>query len=445
MQHPNKTGIKEILPIVAQFLEDPTSSIPEKYLSHPKIFHYYKEIVRYWNQLNFIIRRTLQALNQLSTFNQTADSNLQAAYFYATYRITRENALDDVIYRELNTHQKNLGLEFRQFLKKLQTFSWERALHGKSTLERLSIEEAVPSFVIIHLQPVMSFEFLRDNLHFMNAIKERTEITVRINDLDAEPAIIESIQDALTQKQISIRQDPDIPELFHVPAEKKLKILQNKWYKSGRLIIQDKASAAVVQVLNPKPDDLICDMCAAPGIKTSQVGQKMRNSGVILASDVHSFRMFQMKNLKKSFHLRNTHLINADSINLPVNPGHLFDRVLLDAPCTGSGTFLTNPELKWRQNNVFLTQMQVLQRKLLKTASSLLKPKGILVYSTCSLYPEEGEFQIFRFLKEFKPSELPNWLSASYLIDDAQIPGTGRLFPAKNNTQGFFIAKFQKK
>jgi 16S rRNA (cytosine967-C5)-methyltransferase len=117
---------------------------------------------------------------------------------------------------------------------------------------------------------------------------------------------------------------------------------------------------------------------------------------------------------------------------------------LLDAPCTGSGTFSTNPELKWRQNEGFLHQNIVLQEKLLKSAITLLKHSGILVYSTCSLYPEEGEYQVLKILKHLKPMELPKWFSPSYKVDDQQIPGTGRLFPVNHNTKGFFIAKFKK-
>ena len=118
---------------------------------------------------------------------------------------------------------------------------------------------------------------------------------------------------------------------------------------------------------------------------------------------------------------------------------------MLDAPCTGNGTFLTNPELKWRQNDNFLHQNTVLQKKLLEKALKLLKPNGILVYSTCSLYPEEGEHLIMNFQDFLEPQTLPKWFSPSYNIEGTVLPGTGRLFPAIHHTQGFFIGKFKKK
>ena len=118
---------------------------------------------------------------------------------------------------------------------------------------------------------------------------------------------------------------------------------------------------------------------------------------------------------------------------------------MLDPPCTGSGTFLSNPELKWRQSEKFLNQNIILQKKLLRSAIKFLKPNGILVYSTCSLYPEEGEFQILEVLDHLYPLDLPKWFSPSYTINDSIIPGTGRLFPSTHQTQGFFIGKFKKK
>ncbi|MHA1919632.1 MAG: SAM-dependent tRNA/rRNA cytosine-C5 methylase, partial [Promethearchaeota archaeon] len=116
-----------------------------------------------------------------------------------------------------------------------------------------------------------------------------------------------------------------------------------------------------------------------------------------------------------------------------------------DAPCTGSGTFSTHPELKWRQNQIFLNQNVLLQRNLLQKAFFMLKPGGILLYSTCSFYPDEGELQINKVLDKFEMEKLPTWISSSYKINDNTLDGAGRFFPTIHNTNGFFIAKLKKK
>jgi 16S rRNA C967 or C1407 C5-methylase (RsmB/RsmF family) len=171
----------------------------------------------------------------------------------------------------------------------------------------------------------------------------------------------------------------------------------------------------------------------------------MNNQGHIIAGDFMSSRIKTMKKLLKNLNILNTFMINVDSIKFPIRFKNYFDRILLDAPCTGNGTFSANPELKWRQNFKFLHQCMLLQEKLFKSAIKLLKHNGILVYSTCSLYPEEGEFVISKFIDRLEPLELPQWFSPSYTLNDSIMPGTGRLFPSIHRTQGFFIGKFKKK
>ena len=401
--------------------------------------HYYKEIVRYWNKLNFIIKKTQRSLNQ----NELSNSYEIALLLYITYRFIFEKASIKAIKEEIDLRRKNYS-----YLNQLNTFSWSKAFNGKTEVEKLSIEEAIPTFVIEHLLPVMKIGFLKDNISFMNSVNEDKNITIRINNLQVEKAgfdLKSSISKTFQKLGISFYQDEHIPIIFHTPLRNKKKILQNKWYKNGRLIFQDKASVAVIQLLSPQPNELIFDMCAAPGIKTSLIAQYSNNQARIISNDFNKTRLTQAIKIFSKLYVSNVFLINADGIKFPIRLKNLFDKILIDAPCTGSGTFSTNPELKWRQNERFLHQNVVLQEKLLKSSIGLLKPSGILVYSTCSLYPEEGELQVLKVLKFFKPMELPKWFSPSYKIKNQQISGTGRLFPAIHQTKGFFIGKFKKK
>jgi len=414
-----------------KFIKRETRFLHEEYYKDPKVLHYYNEIVRYWSKLNFIIKKTLRSLK----INNQLD---KALYLYITYRILWENASNKSIFNELNIPRNNLKIH--QFLKKLHTFSWEQAIKGKSKIEILSLKEAIPTFFIKHLRTVLSSEDIKKNILYMNNMKNLPEISVRINTINST---IEEIQNSLKKDNVNFRIDQEIPDIIHIPIEKREII--NKLLLTGKLIIQDKGSVAVVNVLSPHPNELICDMCAAPGMKTSLIAQYTRNEAKIFASDFLLSRINEMKKILHKLGVKGTFLLNTDSIQFPIRFEGYFDKVLLDAPCTGSGTFLSNPELKWRQNENFLHQNVVLQEKLLKNALNLLKPCGILVYSTCSLYPEEGELQILKFLKYLEPLELPKWFSPSYRIDGSVIPGTVRLFPAQHHTQGFFIAKFKKK
>jgi 16S rRNA C967 or C1407 C5-methylase (RsmB/RsmF family) len=202
---------------------------------------------------------------------------------------------------------------------------------------------------------------------------------------------------------------------------------------------------AVIDVLSPKRGEFILDICAAPGMKTSLISQYLDNENVMLANEFLLGRTFKMKSLLNNFGVKDALLLNADGISFPIRKEVKFDKILLDAPCTGSGTLRKNPELKWRQNRKFLYQNITLQKKLLESCVNLLKPNGVLVYSTCSLYPEENELIIRDYLNVLEPMELPNWFSPSYKIDEIKILGTRRLFPSIHHSEGFFIGKFKKK
>jgi 16S rRNA (cytosine967-C5)-methyltransferase len=274
------------------------------------------------------------------------------------------------------------------------------------------------------------------------------EITLRVNTLSKKQSheiLSRKIEESFRKEKIECRMDPDISSLLWIPLSQKNKVVINSFYQEGSLIFQDKASAAVIETFSPQQEDKILDMCAAPGIKTSLIAQFMNNKGHILAGEFLTERANMMRSLMKQLNILNVHIINTDSIIFPIRFQNYFDLILLDAPCTGSGALLANPELKWRQNRTFLYQNVTLQRKLLESALKLLKHNGILVYSTCSLYPEEGEYQILEYLDYLEPLDLPKWFSPSYKINNDIIPGTGRLFPSIHQTQGFFIGKFKKK
>ena len=330
----------------------------------------------------------------------------------------------------------------------LELFSWEQALIGKNKFEKLSLEIAVPTFFVNKLATVMDLETIRANISLMDRNEGNEPLFFRLNDQsydENQRDSLDSFLEELEEQGIKAKRDVHFSKIYYTEIQNKKKLLLNRWYKEGKLVIQDKASFAVTHLLEPQSNELICDMCAAPGIKTSIIAQLSQNQAKIVANDFSRPRVGVMRQLLRKFNVLNTSLMNSDSIQLPVRFTNFFDKILLDAPCTGSGTFSTNPELKWRQNEGFLHQNIVLQEKLLHSAINLLKPSGILVYSTCSLYPEEGEYQVLKILNHVNPMELPKWFSPSYRVDDQHIPGTGRLFPATHYTKGFFIAKFKKK
>ena len=161
--------------------------------------------------------------------------------------------------------------------------------------------------------------------------------------------------------------------------------------REGRAVIQDEASQLVAALLSPQPGDRVLDLCAAPGIKTRQLATAL-GSGHLIACDLSSKRLRTMAGLTRGSIPAevNLNLVRLDAAQqLPF--GRRFDRILLDAPCSGTGTLARNPEIKWRLRPKDLGRLSATQTAMLKNALQSLAPGGRLVYATCSLEPEENE------------------------------------------------------
>ncbi len=439
--------------------------IPHLHQIPPEAFHvveqYLTEIVRYWNVLHFILQKTIRSL-KLPTNQHTAWD------YYAAYRILWDHVPVDELQAEydvLCTIFREFGrdlIRVQRIICQLATFSWESALVGKTEPERLSLQEAMPRFLIDRLLPVLGSERTKAELHAMNrSVRDPgSTATLRFNTLmgndlraRSENQTVKKIQADFSRLGISLKQDEQFSFLFHVPVIQRELVVKQPWYKNGYVIFQDKASIVTVIILDPQPGEQIFDLCAAPGLKTSLIAQFTANRAHILAGELNSGRAQQMRRLMRQMNAQNIRLVNCDNTKAPfreLNIVEVFDRVLVDAPCMGSGTFLSDPSLKWQQKEKFLHHNVITQRRLLERSINLVRPGGVVVFSTCSFYPEEGEQQILHILRlnkwkgrlEFLP--LPEWIAPPYKIPGLPAVGCGRLFPSLNGTQGFFFAKFRK-
>lgn len=196
-------------------------------------------------------------------------------------------------------------------------------------------------------------------------------------------------------------------------------------YLQGFFFIQDQASQKPVEVLDPKANELVLDCCASPGAKTTQIAQWMQNKGKLIAIDFKKERIPALRNNVERCDVRNTIIYNYDSRELE-KLELKFDKILADVPCSGNYVQDKNWFKKRKLKDVIYNTKK--QKTILKSALNCLKPKGILVYSTCSLEPEEDE-------------EIVEWMLDNY---DIKVTGATKFWPHKNKTQGFFVVKIMK-
>lgn len=218
-------------------------------------------------------------------------------------------------------------------------------------------------------------------------------------------------------------------------------------YERGDYTIQDESSMLVAELLSVKPGMTVLDCCAAPGGKTTHIAEQMADSGILYAFDIHAHKQKLIDQQAERLGLRSirTDVLDARRLGERFAPGS-FDRILLDSPCSGLGVIRRKPDVKWTKSEADIAAISKLQDQLLRTVAPLLKPGGILVYSTCTVESEENEQAIARFLSEhpeFEPdsaagAHLPQ-LERSYLQ-----PGIVRILPHDYGTDGFFIAALRK-
>jgi 16S rRNA (cytosine967-C5)-methyltransferase len=208
----------------------------------------------------------------------------------------------------------------------------------------------------------------------------------------------------------------------------------------GKIYIQDEGSQMVTQVLDPQPGDRVLDLCGAPGSKTTQIADLLSGSGVVVASDLHAHRVRTLRDTAKQHNLSNLHCLTLNGLqSLPFRENS-FDRVLVDAPCSGTGTFRRNPEIRWRISADDIDDLAARQKQLLQNAAKLVKPGGRLVYSTCSVEPEENESVVQTFLE----NNINFSLLPVALRNVAANAGTLRTWPQHQDTDGFYVASFRR-
>ncbi len=214
-------------------------------------------------------------------------------------------------------------------------------------------------------------------------------------------------------------------------------------FLDGVLEVQDEGSQLLGLLLAPKRGEMVCDFCAGAGGKTLLLGALMRNSGRLYAFDVSPRRLAKMKPRLARAGLTNVQsaLIAHERDTKVKRLAGKFDRVLVDAPCSGLGTLRRNPDLKWRQSMQSVAELVHKQAAILAAAATLVKPGGRLVYATCSLLPEENEAVVEAFLAD-RPAFRA--LDTGSLAATRDMPSTGgpwlRLDPVRHGTDGFFAA-----
>lgn len=216
--------------------------------------------------------------------------------------------------------------------------------------------------------------------------------------------------------------------------------------KTGEAEIQDEGSQLVAMLVGAQAGERVVDFCAGAGGKTLAIATQMANKGVVIACDVSENRLKRAAERFRGAGLHNiqTRLLSSERDKWVKRHKGGFDRVLVDAPCSGTGTWRRNPDARWRDEDVGLAGLLTLQAAILDSAQRLVKPGGRLVYATCSLLPEENEAQVEAFLAGHPEFRIVRLGEVAPEIADSAHPEYLSLTPARHDTDGFFAAVMQR-
>lgn len=226
-------------------------------------------------------------------------------------------------------------------------------------------------------------------------------------------------------------------------------LAQTSWFAEGKLTVQDESSMLVAEALAPEPGMRVLDCCAAPGGKTTHLAELMDDKGEIIACDIHEHKEALITEQAKRLGLTCIRTVVADAKALGgLFPEASFDRILLDAPCSGLGVIRRKPDLKWAKREEEIAAISAVQHELLAAVHRLLAPGGVLVYSTCTTEREENGGMIDRFLSEqpeFTLDPLPDGLLSGTRLEQDARNGHVQLLPDDFDSDGFFIARLRKR
>ena len=264
---------------------------------------------------------------------------------------------------------------------------------------------------------------------YLQSLERPRAVALRFNPLKGEAPAMDFVQQPVPWEPMGFYYDPESRPGLHV------------YHEAGVYYLQEASAMAPVALLDPQPGERVCDLCAAPGGKTTQIAGRMAGEGFLLCNEINPKRAKILSRNMERMAVANALVTNEHPANLAKKYPGFFDRVLVDAPCSGEGMFRKEEAAvtDWSQETVEMCARR--QAEILHSAAELVRPGGRLVYSTCTFAPEEDEEAVANFLREH-PEFQPEILETPWFVPVEN--GSHRMWPHKLLGEGHFAAVLKK-
>ena len=302
----------------------------------------------------------------------------------------------------------------------------------------LSVRYSYPKWLVEKYVGLFGNEFAESLLDAGNGTPE---LTLRTNTLRITPGqLVEEL------KKEGVEADAGKYVREAVVLKSTAAVAKLKAFQDGLFQVQDESSMLPVAVLAPEPGEIVLDACSAPGGKATHMAQLMQNRGKIVARDIHEHKLRLIDSAAERLGINIIESELHDAAIPDRSHEKVFDRILLDAPCTGLGIIRRKPDIKWARETKGIESIAMLQKTLIQAVSAALKPGGVMVYSTCTVLPEENEEIIRSFIEnnnDFVEENIAPFLPAA-LAEHAK-GGTLQLYTNRDRLDGFFMARLRRK
>lgn len=302
-------------------------------------------------------------------------------------------------------------------------------------IERLAVKYSHPDWMVKRFIALFG-ETEAEEL--LAADNQRPELNLRVNTLAANRG---QLLELWAKKGIQARPGKFSP--FALILESRQFPAALPGYQEGWFAVQDEASQAVVMMLAPKPGELILDACSAPGTKSLMIFQLMEKAGRLVSADLSERKLRLLAKEASRLGLQGIEVL-AQDLTLPLKSPEQFDKILLDAPCSGLGTLRRHPEIKWRRTPEDISQLAATQKALTKNLARLVRPGGVLVYATCTFTPEENQ-EVAASLVETGEFQIDD--PSPYLPEPARFLVKNNILqtlPHRHGTDGFTALRLRK-
>jgi len=327
-------------------------------------------------------------------------------------------------------------------LRKTAEIGWDIAWpdRHKELLRFLAVKYSHPDWIVRRWLKRWGPE---ETEQLLMADNDPSPTCIRVNTLKTSPG---DLREIFVSKGIEVRKSSRTPEALYIEDFGAVEKLEA--FLEGKFTVQDESSQLAAYVLAPKPGNRVLDVCSAPGGKTTHLAQIMKNSGEIVALDFYPRKLQLVNELAHRLGITIIQTIPGDARELQGVEGK-FDRVLVDAPCSGLGVIRRRADLRWQKREDEVKKLPELQLLILLKASEYVLPGGELVYSTCTTEPEEN-FEIVKAFRKMKPGFQPVDISKCLPFpvtderDLAQLKkGVWQILPHLHGMDGFFLSKFK--